>query len=151
MANLFNASDLNQINKVFQEDIPDTFLKNDIIYHQAGQIYDRFMESNNDQAFTDVNLKGLIVDSSSKKDAAVKFSQMGRTDMSEHYVLVNFDQLRENNLVDANEQLLMQAEADYITVRGERYEVTSVIQVPDLATLKTYVKVVYRDNIRPKR
>ena len=151
MANLFNANDLNQINKVFQEDIPDTFLKNDIIYHQAGQIYDRFMESNDDQAFRDIPLKGLIVDSDSKQDAAVKFSQMGRTDMSEHYVLINFAQLEANDLVDANREILLQANADYMTLRGERYEVTSVTQVPDLATLKTYVKVVYRDNIRPKR
>ncbi|WP_338813195.1 hypothetical protein V9L05_17845 [Bernardetia sp. Wsw4-3y2] len=151
MANLFSTSDLNQINKAFQEDIPDTFLKNDIIYHQAGQIYDRFMESNDDQAFRDIPLKGLIVDSDSKQDAAVKFSQMGRTDMSEHYVLINFAQLEANGLVDANREILLQANADYMTLRGERYEVTSVTQVPDLATLKTYVKVVYRDNIRPKR
>ncbi len=151
MANLFNASDLNQINKVFQEDIPDTFLKNDIIYHQAGQIYDRFMESNDEQEFRDLPLKGLIVDSSSKQDAAVKFSQLGRTDMSEHYVLINFAQLEANGLLDANRELLLKANADYMTLRGERYEVTAVTQVPDLSTLKTYVKVVYRDNIRPKR
>jgi hypothetical protein len=147
MANLFIINDLNQIDKAFQEDIPDTFFKNDIIYHLAGQIYDRFMESNNDQEFRDIPLKGLIVDSDSK----VKFNQMGRTDMSEHYVLINFAQLEENGLVDANRELLLKANADYITLRGERYEIISVTQVPDLATLKTYVKVVYRDTIRPKR
>jgi hypothetical protein len=150
MADLLSAGDLSQINKVFQEDLKDTFLKNDIIYHLAGQIYDRFMEGNDEQEFTNVNLKCLIVDGQSA-DAEVKFSQMGRTDMSEHYVLINFAQLEENNLVDANNEILLQADADYLTVRGERYEVTSVVQVPDLSTLKTYVKVGYRDTIRPKK
>jgi hypothetical protein len=151
MANLFSTNDLNQINKAFQEDIPDTFLKNDIVYHLAGQIYDRFMESNDDQEFRDIPLKGLIVDSDSKQDSAVKFSQLGRTDMSEHYVLINFAQLEANGLVDTNREILLKANADYMTLRGERYEVTSVVQVADLATLKTYITVGYRDNLRPKR
>ena len=151
MADLLSASDLGQINKVFQKDLPDTFLKNDVIYHLAGQIYDPFMEGNNNTNFTDIPLKGLIVDSDSKQDAQVKFSQMGRTDMSEHYVLINFAQLEENNLVDGNKELLMQPNADFISVRGNRYEVTAVTQVADLGDLKTYVKVSYRDNIKSKR
>jgi hypothetical protein len=150
MANLLSANDYLQFNQATQVDLKDTFLKNDIIYHLAGQIYDRFMEDNDEQEFTSVNLKCLIVDSDSTK-AENKFSQMGRTDMSEHYVLINFDQLRENNLVDANDELLIQADADYLTVRGERYEVISIVQIADFGDFKTYVKIAYRDNIRPKK
>ncbi|WP_338761825.1 hypothetical protein WAF17_16350 [Bernardetia sp. ABR2-2B] len=151
MANLLSVKDFAEFNKATQEDLPDTFLKNDIVYHLAGQIYDPFMESNDDDNFTDIPLKGLIVDSDSKQDAQAKFSQMGRTDMSEHYVLINFAQLEENNLVDSNRELLMEAEADSITLRGERYEVTAVTQVADFGDEKTYVKISYRDNIRPKK
>ncbi|WP_291726175.1 hypothetical protein [Bernardetia sp.] len=151
MANLLSPNDLGQIDKAFQKDLPDTFLKNDIIYHLAGQIYDPFMESNTDTNFTDIPLKGLIVDSDSKQDAQVRFTQMGRTDMSEHYVSINFAQLESNGLVDGNRELLMQPNADCISVRGNRYEVTAVTQVADLNDLKTYVRISYRDNIRPKK
>ena len=149
MADLFSANDLSQFQNAFK-DIRDTFLKNDIVYHLEGQVYDRFMESANQRQTTNINLKGLIVDEKTEA-SAVKFAQMGRTDMSEHYVLLYFADLEENGLVDVNRELIMQPDRDFMTLRGQKYEVKSVIQIADLSTEKTYVRVVYRDNLRPKR
>lgn len=150
MADLLSANDLSQIQNAFK-DIRDTFLKNDIVYHLEGQVYDRFMESASQQQTIDIPLKGLIVDEKTETNASVLFSQMGRTDMSEHYVLFYFADLEENGLVDGNRELIMQADRDFMTLRGQKYEVKAVIQVADLSTEKTYVKVTYRDNIRNKR
>ncbi len=146
---LLSANDLSQIQNAFK-DTRDTFFKSDIIYHLEGQIYDRFMESANQRKSLDIPLKGLIVDEKAEA-SAVKFAQMGRTDMSEHYVLLYFADLEANGLVDANRELIMQPDRDFMTLRGQKYEVKSVIQIADLSTEKTFVRVSYRDNLRPKR
>lgn len=149
MADLFSANDLSQIQNAFR-DVTDTFFKSDIVYHLEGQIYNRFMESASQRKTTDIPLKGLIVDSKTEA-SAVKFAQMGRTDMSEHYVLLYFADLEENGLVNVNRELIMQADRDFMTLRGQKYEVKNIVQIADLSTEKTFVRVVYRDNLRPKR
>lgn len=148
MADLLSLNDLSQIQNAFR-DITDTFFKNDIVYHLEGQIYDRFMESASKRKSLDIPLKGLIVDEKTEA-SAVKFAQMGRTDMSEHYVLFYFADLEANGLVDSNRELIMKADRDFMTLRGQKYEVKSVVQIADLSTEKTFVRVVYRDNLRNK-
>jgi hypothetical protein len=141
--NLLSNADLIEINKAFT-DLRDTFLQSIVIYHLLGERVDRFMEDTELIADKIVNLPVLIVPS---KTGKVEILQKGKQDFTESYVLVFWEDLVNTGLADTNAYFL-QADKDFMVVDGQKVEVIGVNKVPDLGTLKNYVKIQYRQELK---
>lgn len=141
--NLLSNADLIEINKAFT-DLRDTFLQSIVIYHLLGERVDRFMEDTELIADKIVNLPVLIVPS---KIGKVEILQKGKQDFTESYVLVFWEDLVNTGLADTNAYFL-QADKDFMVVDGQKVEVIGVNKVPDLGTLKNYVKIQYRQELK---
>lgn len=146
MAQLISDSELAEIQVAFS-DLAGTFLKTPIIYHYVGERLDRFMEDSNNQSVTNYDLLALIVEDKGVGGAQVDIQRDGKYYPKGFYALIYWEDMVAAGLVSGG-QNIMQADRDFITIAEIKYEVTGIVQIADLVTEKSYIKVMFRKNIK---
>ena len=146
MPQLISDSELSEIQVAFS-DLAGTFLKTPITYHLVGERLDRFMEDTLTQAVTNYAVKGLVVEEKSQNQSQIDIEKQGKYYPKQFYALLHWEELETVGLVSGG-NLLMQADRDFLTIDNVKYEVIGITQVADLVTLKSFVKVMFRKNIK---
>lgn len=143
--NLLSPQDLESINAAFL-DLRDTFLQKTITYCFVGETSDRFMENSANSFVQNIELNVLLVPESVGNGSQVEIAQKGRADFTEGYVLVYYPDLVSVSLADAD-NVFMQPDKDYMLIDEQKVEVIGINPIPDLGTLKSFVKIQYRKKI----
>lgn len=146
MAGLISDSELAEIQVAFS-DLAGTFLKSAITYHLVGERLDRFMEDSTVQTVTDISLLGLVVEDKSVSGGQIEIERIGKYYPKQYYVLLHWEALVAAGLV-SDGILLMQADRDFLTIGSVKYEVIGLVLIPDLVSLKSFVKVMFRKNVK---
>jgi hypothetical protein len=147
MPSLINSSELAQIQGAFK-DLRDTFLSSGITYHKVQERLDRFMEDTIVPFEQIYVLPALWVEDRSVKGSEVDIQRIGKYYPKTYYALLYWQDLVEAGLTDGDVPLI-NADKDYAEVDGSRYELTGFVKVPELAGEHSFIKLMFRSNIRP--
>lgn len=124
MANLLSDGDWQEFSNAIR-DTTDTFFLHEIVLTRYAQERSLFNEDkDSDTVATDYNLVCLIVPAKTGNDAENQRRTRGSLDLSEGYILFNKDYLREEGLVDANNNVLINSNVDTIVFQGKKINLT---------------------------
>jgi hypothetical protein len=115
--------------------VTDKFFRFPITYQQAGENLGRFGKSEKDINYTEFEVLGIEVFSTSATDAQITIEQIGKYDYAEASIYFHVEDLQAVGLIDSNGVVLMNPNKDYLLFKGKRYELLSATEVgPDKDT-----------------
>lgn len=130
MSDLLSAQDWVDFRSAIK-DVTDTFADVPITYtriladSRKVQLFNQGSQSDRNNEVTH-NFNGLVVYEKTDSDAMVTNDPDGKVDMSEGYVLFNYEDLRTEGLIDGNEYPIFNPDEDKLTANGIEYQIEGV-------------------------
>lgn len=146
MAGLLSDTDILEIRDAIKQ-TTDTFLRLPIIYHLREKNFDRL---NPDLALskTDFELSALQVYDKTSDTALVDKKTQGKIDLSEGYLLFNFEDLDTAGLIDSEGRFKGKATQDEFTAQGTLFEISGADALGQLDEKFSLLKLWFKRKMK---
>ena len=149
MAKLLSDSDFDEIRSVLN-DVQDTFYQRTVVYKMDTNTVTRWMKDiASERTYVDKTLNGQVVWGTSQGKSDTEKKQEGTYDPGEGYVLLKYDDMLLEGLIDADTALTVTSPQDRIKFDNIVYYITSVVKVGQLKDKEVLVKVFFCKNPKP--
>lgn len=145
---MFTAQQIAQFRKAIK-DTTDLFFGLTCEYRLYGESTDLFEENNALRSVTVYSLPCLQVFIKSE-DGEIEITKIGRYDMSEGYVLLNFQDCETAGLIDAQTKLFRgNPNIDEIDISGQRFKIIAINLLGQWVDKNSLVRIGFRKEIKP--
>lgn len=143
---MFTPAQIAQFRKAIK-DTTDLFFGLNATYHLYGESTDTFEEDNTQRQVTNYTVPCLKVYEDTE-DGQVEIKKEGLYDMSEGYILFNFQDCETVGLIDVNGRFIGNPNLDEVTVMAIKFQIIGINLLGQWVDKNSLVKIQVRKQIR---
>lgn len=140
---ILSANEVAQIRSAIR-DVTDTFLQIPVIYQLKQNQIDRF----NEDAKPPTIQYSLVCLQIFSPNGTVQMTKLGKYDLTDGYILFNYQYLKEKEMIDPNGNFIGNANADFFIIQGNTYEITAINLLGPLKDTYSLVQMLFKNNMK---